>query len=91
MIFPVYSIRDNKGNSFQQLLMSANDVVVMRSLAESLVMKRDVIMAFSPKDFDLYRVGKFDMDKGQMIPESPVVLVANCAEVLSNYGYAKEE
>lgn len=91
MKFPVYAVRDNKSNQFASLTVAANDAVITRSFAESIVSGRDPVMSFSPKDFDLYRVGEFDVDKGVLIPLSPVVLIANAAEVLVNYELPKKE
>lgn len=85
MKLPVYAIRDVKANAFQQLTVASNDAVIVRSFAESIYNKRDSIMSFSPKDFDLYRIGVFNTETGIVEPESPVVLVVNAQEVLSRY------
>lgn len=85
MILPVYAVRDVKSNSFLSPSVGTNDFVMARSFAESIKSRRDPIMSFSPKDFDLYRIGSFDMDKGLMIPLSPIELVVNGSEVLQQY------
>lgn len=85
MKLPVYSIRDVKGESFNQLTVGSNDHVMMRSLAENLISKRDPIMAFAPSDFVLYRVGTFDIEKGIIESENPIVYIATGSEVISNY------
>ena len=37
----------------------------------------DGIMNYSPSDFELYEVGKFDSESGKLIPnDSPVFIVA---------------
>ena len=91
MKFPVYAVRDNKSGQFNSLTVAANDAVITRSFAESVVSGRDPVMAFSPKDFDLYRIGEFEIDKGVLVPLAPVVLIANAAEVLVNYELPKKE
>ena len=85
MKLPVYSIRDVKGESFNQLTIGSNDHVMMRSLAENLISRRDPIMAFAPSDFVLYRVGTFDINTGVIEPVNPIVYIATASEVMSNY------
>lgn len=90
MKLPVYAVRDVKQNSFLAPSVGSNDFVMARSFAESIASRRDPIMAFSPKDFDLYRIGEYDMDTGALTPIAPVILVVNAAEVLNQYDYKKE-
>lgn len=89
MIYPVYSIRDNKAGTFDPPVIAANDYVIQRNLAEQIISGNYRIINFAPSDFDLYRIGDFDLDKGVLIPKIPVELVAGCREVVDNYGYKK--
>lgn len=90
MNLPVYAIRDKKANSFNPPVCASNDVVMCRALAEQVISKRDNLMAFAPDDFELFRVGSFDIESGVLTSEPVKLFVANVAEVVSNYGYKKE-
>lgn len=90
MKLPVYSVRDSKSLDFGSPIISTNDYVIMRSWAQALISGRDQIQSFSPKDFDLYKIGEFDISKGVLIPISPIVHVVNAVEVINNYESEKE-
>lgn len=85
MKLPIFAVRDVKQNAFLAPSIGSNDFVMARSFAESIIEKRDPIMSFSPRDFDLYRIGEFDMETGLITPLAPVVLVVNGKEVLNQY------
>lgn len=89
MKLPLYSIRDTKAGSFQSPTVSSNDVTIARAFAETVMNKRDPIIAFSPSDFDLYCVGEFDLETGLISPVSPVRLICNAQEVINQYGQIK--
>lgn len=86
MILPVYAIWDEKASSFNNIVVSSNDYVIQRSFAETVISGSDRLMKFSPRDFILYRIGKFNTGTGEMIPESPVVRLVDGSEVVNVYG-----
>lgn len=91
MILPVYAIRDEKANSFNNIVVSSNDLVIQRSFAETVITGSDRMMKFSPRDFVLYRIGKFNLETGEMIPEAPIVRLSDGSEVLNSYGSVEKE
>lgn len=74
MKYPIYSIRDLKvGFGFPQCDQSDQTAIRGFSFA---VNTGDGMMGYQPKDYDLYKIGEFDTEKGTIegiIPE----LVAN--------------
>lgn len=73
MKYPVYSYRDLKV-AFGQPIVEMNDQTAIRGFAYAINQNQG-LMNFSPKDYDLYRIGEFDAEKGILIPEKVPVLV----------------
>lgn len=73
MKYPVYSYRDLKV-AFGQPIVEMNDQTAIRGFAYA-INQNEGLMNFSPKDYDLYRIGEFDAEKGILIPEKVPVLV----------------
>ncbi len=69
MIKGVYSIRDSKVG---YLLPTAdnNDSVAVRNFAAACK-HPDSLLQTNPQDFDLYCIGQFDDDSGELIPCTP--------------------
>lgn len=76
----VYSMRDTRANEFGPLLLSANDEVMVRALRDG--MPAQSIVRRYPLDFDVYCVGEFDAQRGELKPLVPTVLVVNMAMVV---------
>lgn len=73
MKYPIYSYRDLKV-AFGQPIVEMNDQTAIRGFAYAINQNQG-LMNFSPKDYDLYRIGEFDAEKGILIPEKVPVLV----------------
>lgn len=82
MKFPVYSYRD-KEVGFGSPIVESNDIVAMRGFSMQMN-NPSSIMNFSPKDFDLYRIGEFDPDSGMIFPEPVPVLVCSGVSVIGD-------
>ena len=71
MKYPIYSYRDRLVG-FGQPVLDTNDNAAIRGFAYA-VSAKDGIMNFSPMDYELYKIGEFDTDKGTIksfdIPE----------------------
>ena len=78
MKYPIYSIRDVKVG-FGAPSIDINDQSRIRGFAYSV--NQEGIMNFKPKDYDLYKVGEFDTDKGIIIPEKIPKLMASGVDV----------
>ena len=76
MVFGVYSIRD-KYTGFMQPSLDVNDQAAVRNFANAIKSANDgSIMAFAPADFDLYKLGTFDSDKGIFETQIPEFIIA---------------
>ena len=67
MVYPIYSINDALVG-FQTPTIQNNDAVAMRNFKEAF---SDV---GTPADFSLFKIGAFDTDTGEIIPEVPQVI-----------------
>lgn len=80
MIYPLYSIRDNK-TSFMAPQPAETEEQAIRNFSQ-LCNTPGSLMGFAPADFDLYKVGTFDTQKGVVAPSEPIQLVVSGASVL---------
>lgn len=78
MIFQMYSIRDHL-TGFMTPVLEQNDATAVRnfSMACDKVKAANSVMAWRPSDFSLFRIATFDSSTGELIPESPAILVCN--------------
>lgn len=67
MIYSIYSIQDAL-TGFNAPTLQANDAAAMRSFAE--VFKE----VYSPSDYSLWKIGQFDTNTGELVPEVPVIV-----------------
>lgn len=67
MIYAIYSINDAL-TGFASPTLQNNDAAAMRSFAEVF---KDV---FSPADYSLWKIGNFDTDTGEIIPDVPTIV-----------------
>lgn len=74
MIYPIYCIRDNKVGFQPQLLLESSDVAASRGF--SYAINNEGLMNYAPSDFDLYKVGEFDTEKGTITPVLPSLVVS---------------
>lgn len=79
MIYPVFSIRDLKGD-FYSPRIEQNESSAVRSFAQ-LVNTPDTTIHFSPRDFQFYRIGDFDSETGRLIPLDLPQLVTSAIDV----------
>ena len=77
MKWNLYSIRDTK-STYMSPVTGNNDAQAMRSFRAGM---RDVAeFAVSPGDFELYRIGVFDVDSGVITPWVPPVWICSGVE-----------
>ena len=67
MIISIYSINDAL-NGFASPTLQNNDAAAMRSFAEVF---KDV---YSPADYSLWKIGSFDTETGEIIPDVPSII-----------------
>lgn len=76
----LYSMRDLK-STFMAPTVSMNDAVAMRGF-ESAIESAQGELFTHRNDFQLYRIGQFDMDKGTLISEELPVLICDGKDVV---------
>lgn len=74
MKYPIYVYRDSKANSFSPPMVEYNEPCAVRTF-ERRVHETGTDIGFVPGDFDLYCIGEFDSDSGQIISQLPVHIV----------------
>lgn len=77
---PLYAIHDAL-NGFGSPFVDINDATAQRNFAYAVNNNND--MSFSPSDYDLYKVGEFDHEKGVLLPCSIPVLVVKGVSVFN--------
>lgn len=81
MVHKLYSLYDRKMESFGPPTPSTNDAGVRRGILDAM-RGGDSLLNRYPSDFDLYCVGLFDDETGEIAQETPTPrLVCNCGEV----------
>ena len=61
----VFSIRDNKMETFNSPVMIENDAVAVRQFGDIISRGGDNVMSIHPSDFTLYCLGEFDSKTGK--------------------------
>ena len=74
MKYPMFCIRDNKVG-FMTPFVEQNDDAAIRGFSYSLNGENG-IMNFSPADYDLYKIGEFDTEKGTIEGQLPNMIVS---------------
>ena len=74
MKYPIYSIRDVHVG-FMAPRLDSNDQTARRAFAFE-VNNQEGVMSFSAKDFDLYKIGYFEQETGQIETILPELVVS---------------
>lgn len=69
----LYAIKDIK-SGFADPCLQANDAVAVRSFENSIPFLSDKV-GIPTSDFQLWRVGQFDVDSGMLVPDTPELLL----------------
>lgn len=77
MKYPVFSYRDLKVG-FGMPVVDQNEAAAVRGFSYA-INGRDGIMGFSPSDFDLYKIGVFDTEKGTIEAVTPELVVSGAS------------
>lgn len=70
----LYSLRDNKVSAFSPPMAVIADIDARRELYSGTYNQNTKMSQF-PQDFDLYLVGVFDTDSGEIISQKPEFVV----------------
>lgn len=79
MRYGIYAIRDAK-TAFMQCTVDFNDAAAIRNF-EHAVQQENSLMATHPGDYDLYKLGEYDNETGELFPATPVQSLV-CASAL---------
>lgn len=79
MIFSVYAIRDVK-TGFLTPTFEVNDQVAVRNFSHAVMSGNTILDTFS-KDYALYRIGRYDADRGLLLPEELPRLLLEASDV----------
>lgn len=82
MKYPVYSYRDQLVG-FGAPILEISDQTAMRGFSMQMNNPND-LKNFSPKDFDLYKIGIFDSETGYVEAEKIPVLICSGTSVLGD-------
>lgn len=82
MIYPIYCIRDNKAGFQPQILVEQNDASAVRGF--SYAINNEGLMNYSPSDFELFKLGKIDTEKGIIFSINPPDLVVSGSSVFGD-------
>lgn len=74
MIYPVYCVKDNKVGFQPNLLIEQNDSSAVRGF--SYAINNEGLMNYSPADFDLYKIGSFNVVSGIFESGIPELVVS---------------
>lgn len=80
MIYDIFSVRDSKSDFFPPQ-MHVSDGDAKRSLAMTVNTPGNMV-SFAPKDFDLFRVAKFDSSSGEITPVFPVEFICSASSLV---------
>ena len=69
MKYPMYAIRDCKTTFFPPQC-EQNESTAVRNFG-MMIQNSDGIIGYAPNDFDLYKVGEFDSEKGTVTGKTP--------------------
>lgn len=78
----LYSIFDMKSRHYQPPVACINDGHAWRMFAMHFQKGEVAMYREFPEDFEIYRVGTFDEEKGLIMTEHPPVHVANGIELV---------
>lgn len=82
LLMSAFSIRDVKTNTMHTPFFQTHKAGAMRAFSD-LVRDPQSLIAKHPEDFQLFSIGKFDTNSGNLIPQLPVEFLANATDFLN--------
>ena len=83
MKYPVYAVRDVHVG-FNSPMTDLNDNCAIRNFTYAINNPNNGVMNFSPKDYDLYKIGDFDTDSGFITSEIVPLLICSGSSVFGS-------
>lgn len=78
----IFSVRDLKAKVFEQVILERNSAQAERSFRTAVNTKDSQYNRY-PSDFQLYEMGAFDIDTGNILPHPTPILVCDASSLLS--------
>lgn len=78
MKYGIYSIRDRK-TGFYPPTCDQNDASAVRNFEYAV--NKEGLINYSPQDFDLYKIGYFDVESGHIEIVSPIEMLTTAIDV----------
>jgi hypothetical protein len=75
MELSLYSVRDNKVSAYGKPFPEANNIQATRGL-QIAVNTKEIQLSIFPEDFDLYKVGVFDDQTGEITTQKPEFIIS---------------
>lgn len=78
----LFAIKDNKSQKFIGVQHYENAGVFCRNISYQVNADNSSMLSFAPDDFDLYQLGFYDTDTGELIPD--IKFIANASSLVRN-------
>lgn len=89
----IYSIRDNQTGHFNVPFFQVNDAAAIRLVGMMHDEQQSFVSKF-PQHFDLYNVGEFDQQSGEILPCKPQFMInakaASAVDAIEKYNGKKQ-
>lgn len=79
MTYRLYAIRDSVANQYLAPMVDQSDATAMRNFAHTILTSGGTITTH-PQDYDLYYLGDYDSDTGDLRP-LPAILVVRGGDI----------
>ena len=83
MIYPLYSVRDLKGD-FWSVHVEQNEAAAIRNFS-MMINTGNSLMNYAPKDFELYHVGFFNSVSGLIEANSLPQLIVRGSDMIGGF------
>ena len=83
MLKNIYVVQDKAAKAFHQPVLSDTDATALRAFRAASLNPESFLNKF-PDDHDLFRVGTFNVETGEVKPISPIVLVGRARDYVFN-------
>lgn len=81
MIYKVFAIRDTK-SCFMSPVVDINEQSAIRNFDRAVHAGDQSLIAYAPGDFDLYCIGEYNDQSGELVPKNPVIFICNGASLI---------
>lgn len=84
MKYGVYALRDAASGTFTEPRLFQTDMAAVRDFRMMVNETGIQTIRFQPKDFDLYKIGEYDLETAMLSAVTPVIMLANGASLIGD-------